>query len=264
MEADRAKVGDGLLISLKDTLSVVVGASEGIGAAIASGLSRAGSRLVLGGRDRDRMAATLTGIRDRGGSAAFETVDARAPEAISSFADTVLRHHGTPTILVNSMGGTLIKEMRHVEAAEWDELHNTHLRGTFLICRAFADAMAKNGYGKIINLSSLAAFRGNPLRGVYSVAKAGLNHLTAVLASEWGPSGIRVNAIAPATTRTPRAVRQFAKEPEREASIIRRTPLGRIATPEDMVGPALFLASPLSDFVTGQVLVVDGGSMLVR
>ena len=264
MDADRAKGGDGILVSLKSTLSIVVGASEGIGAAIAGGLARAGSRLVLGGRDKGRMAATLAGIRDQGGAADFESVDARSPEAIPSFADAVLRKHGTPTILVNSMGGTLIKEMRQVEADEWDELHNTHLRGTFLICRAFADAMARNGYGKIINLSSLAAFRGNRLRGVYSVAKAGLNHLTAVLASEWGPSGIRVNAIAPATTRTPRALKQFGKEPEREAGIVARTPLGRMATPEDMVGPALFLASPLSDFVSGQVLVVDGGSMTVR
>jgi NAD(P)-dependent dehydrogenase (short-subunit alcohol dehydrogenase family) len=264
MDADRAKGGDGVLISLKDTLSIVVGASEGIGAAIACGLARAGPRLVLGGRDKDRMTPTVAGIRDHGGTAAFEAVDARSPEAIRSFADAVLRNHGAPTILVNSMGGTLIKEMRQVEADEWDALHNTHLRGTFLICRAFADAMAKNGYGKIINLSSLAAFRGNRLRGVYSVAKAGLNHLTAVLASEWGPSGIRVNAIAPATTRTPRALKQFAKEPEREAGIIARTPLGRMAMPEDMVGPALFLASPLSDFVTGQILVVDGGSMTVR
>lgn len=264
MDADQAKSGDGILISLKGTLSIVVGASEGIGAAIALGLSRAGSRLVLGGRDKDRMAATLAGIRDQGGTAEFARVDARDPDAIRAFAETVLRDKGAPTILVNSMGGTLIKEMRAVEAAEWDELHNTHLRGTFLICRAFADAMAKKGYGKIINLSSLAAFRGNRLRGVYSVAKAGLNHLTAVLASEWGPSGIRVNAIAPATTRTPRAVAQFAREPDREASIVKRTPLGRIATPEDMVGPALFLASPLSDFVTGQTLVVDGGAMLSR
>jgi NAD(P)-dependent dehydrogenase (short-subunit alcohol dehydrogenase family) len=264
MDAGRARSEDGILISLKDTLSVVVGASEGIGAAIALGLAHAGSRLVLGGRDKDRMAATVAGVRDQGGVADFEPVDVRAPEAIRSFADAVRRKHGAPTILVNSMGGTLIKKMREVEVEEWDELHNTHLRGTFLICRAFADAMAKNGYGKIVNLSSLAAFRGNPLRGVYSVAKAGLNHLTAVLASEWGPLGIRVNAIAPATTRTPRAVRQFAKEPEREAGIIARTPLGRIATPQDMVGPALFLASPLSDFVTGQILVVDGGSMTAR
>jgi NAD(P)-dependent dehydrogenase (short-subunit alcohol dehydrogenase family) len=264
MDTDRAKSGDGILISLRDTLSIVVGASEGIGAAIALGLARAGSRMVLGGRDENRMTATIAGIREQGGAAAFEAVDVRSPEAIRALVETVVGKHGTPTILVNSMGGTLIKPMRDVDANEWDEVHNTHLRGTFLTCRAFADAMTKNGYGKIINLSSLAAFRGNPMRGVYSVAKAGLNHLTAVLASEWGSFGIRVNAIAPATTRTPRAVRQFGKEPGREAGIIARTPLGRIATPEDMVGPALFLASPLSDFVTGQILVVDGGAMTAR
>src|SRR5690349_12218662 len=100
MDADRAKSGDGILISLKDTLSVVVGASEGIGAAIALGLARAGSSLVLGGRDGDRMAATVAGVRDQGGSATFESVDVRAPEAIRSFADAVLRNHGAPTILV--------------------------------------------------------------------------------------------------------------------------------------------------------------------
>jgi NAD(P)-dependent dehydrogenase (short-subunit alcohol dehydrogenase family) len=255
---------EGLTISLKGTLSVVIGASEGIGAAIAVGLARAGSKLVLGGRDEDRMTATIERIREHGGSAHFESVDVRAPEAVKAFGRSVIGAHGTPTILVNSMGGTLIKAMQDVEVAEWDDLHGTHLRGTFLACQAFARAMGEKGYGKIINLSSLAAFRGNPLRGVYSVAKAGLNHLTSVLATEWGPSGVRVNGIAPGTTRTPRATAQFAREPEREAALVKRSPLGRIATPEDMVGPALFLASPLSDFVTGQTLVVDGGSMMSR
>lgn len=261
---EEAGDGNGFCIDLKGTLSVVIGASEGIGAAVAAGLSRAGSRLVVCGRDERRMTATIAEIRGHGGSVACESVDVRSPDSIRSFAEAVIGRHGTPTVLVNSMGGTLIKEMRSVEAGEWDDLHNTHLRGTFLTCRAFADAMANEGYGKIINFSSLAAFRGNPLRGVYSVAKAGLNHLTTVLAAEWGPHGIRVNGIAPATTRTPRAVKQFGKEPEREANIIRRTPLGRIATPADMVGPALFLASRLSDFVSGQTLVVDGGAMAVR
>lgn len=256
--------GDGLTISLRNTVSVVIGASEGIGAAIALGLARAGSTLVLGGRDAGRMSSTLAQVHEIGGRADVETVDARVPESIDAFSRAVADRHGPPTILVNSMGGTLIKEMREVTVGEWDDLHNTHLRGTFLTCRAFAGAMAREGYGKIINLSSFSAFRGNRWRGVYSVAKAGLNHLTAVLASEWGPSGIRVNGIAPITTRTPRASKQLAKEPEREAELVKRIPLGRIATPEDMVGPALFLASPLSDFVTGQTLVVDGGLMMAR
>lgn len=254
----------GLSIDLRDTLSVVIGASEGIGAAIAVGLAGAGSTLVLGGRDRQKMEGTLSEVRKAGGAAHVATVDVRDPDRVEAFAASVLADHGTPTILVNSMGGTLIKEMKAVEVAEWDDLHDTHLRGTFLACRAFAGAMAKQGYGKIINLSSLSALTGNRLRGVYSVAKAGLNQLTSVLASEWGPSGIRVNGIAPVTTRTPRAAKQLRKEPEREEALKKRIPLGRIATPDDMVGPALFLASPLSDFVTGQTILVDGGMNTVR
>jgi gluconate 5-dehydrogenase len=255
---------DGLTIDLSNTVSVVIGASEGIGAAIALGLAKAGSTLVLGGRDEKRMASTSEEIGKAGGSAEFATVDARDPESIDAFSKTVVERHGPPTILVNSMGGTLIKAMREVTVAEWDGIHHTHLRGSFLSCRAFAGAMAAKGYGKIINLSSFSSFRGNRWRGVYSVAKAGLNHLTSVLAAEWGPDGIRVNGIAPMTTRTPRASKQLAKEPEREAALTRHVPLGRLATPEDMVGPALFLASPLSDFVTGQTLVVDGGLMMAR
>jgi NAD(P)-dependent dehydrogenase (short-subunit alcohol dehydrogenase family) len=255
---------EGLTISLKGTVSVVIGASEGIGAAIAVGLAKAGSRLVVGGRERNRMSATVDEIRGHGGTVDIELVDVRVPEVVQSFSSAVIKHYGAPTILVNSMGGTLIKAMRDVEVAEWDDLHSTHLRGTFLTCQAFARAMGEKGYGKIINLSSFSAFRGNRLRGVYSVAKAGLNHLTSVLATEWGPSGIRVNGIAPITTRTPRASKQLAREPEREADLTKSIPLGRIATPEDIVGPALFLASPLSDFVSGQTLVVDGGLLMAR
>ena len=253
-----------LAIDLSDTVSVVIGASEGIGAAIAVGLAAAGSKLVAGGRDPTRMSSTVRRIRDAIGVVEVETVDVRAQDTVRRFSNAVVEKHGPPTILVNSMGGTLIKKMREVKVDEWDDLHNTHLRGALLVCQAFADGMAEKGYGKIINLSSFAAFRGNRFRGVYGIAKAGLNHLTSVLASEWGSFGIRVNGLAPVTTRTPRASKQLAKEPDREARLSRQIPLGRIATPEDMVGPALFLASPLSDFVTGQTLVVDGGLMIAR
>lgn len=251
-----------MTIDLEGAISVVIGASEGIGAAIAAGLARAGSRLVVGGRDAGRMAATVDQLKDAGSVAQVEIVDVRSPDSVRDFCEAVLQKHGVPTILVNSMGGTLIKELRNVEVDEWDDLHNTHLRGAFLTCQAFGKAMADKKYGKIINLSSYAAFRGNQFRGVYAVAKAGLNQLTAVLASEWGPYGIRVNGIAPVTTTTPRVTKQLAKEPEREIKLKKRIPLGRIATAEDMVGPALFLASPLSDFVSGQTLVVDGGLMM--
>jgi NAD(P)-dependent dehydrogenase (short-subunit alcohol dehydrogenase family) len=209
------------------------------------------------------MQSTVAAIRAAGGAIDAGTVDVRHPEAVAGFARSVIETHGAPTILVNSMGGTLIRPLRDVNVEEWDDIHKTHLRGTLLTCQAFVGAMAENGYGKIINLSSLSAYRGNPLRGAYAVAKAGLNRLTAVLATEWGPLGVRVNGIAPATTRTPRATRQLEIDSDREEALSKLSPLGRIAQPDDMVGPALFLASPLSDYVNGQTLVVDGGLMAV-
>jgi len=254
---------NGVTIDLENTISVVIGASEGIGASIAVGLAKAGSRIVAGGRDVAKMAATVEAVREAGGEADAEAIDVRLPAAVTAFAGSVLGRHGAPTILVNSMGGTLVRPLREIKVEEWDDLHNTHLRGTLLTCQAFADAMAENGYGKIINLSSLSAYRGNPLRGAYSAAKAGLNRLTAVMATEWGPLGIRVNGIAPATTHTPRVDKQLKIDADREAALAKLSPLGRIAKTDDMVGPALFLASRLSDYVNGQTLVVDGGLMAV-
>ena len=252
---------NGLVIDLTGTVSVVLGASEGIGAAIAVGLARAGSSVVTGSRDGKRMAATQQAAHAIGQTIAVETVDVREPDSITAFAQKVVESHGAPTILVNSMGGSLVKQMADVAVDEWDNLHHTHLRGTFLVCQAFAPAMAARGYGKIINLSSLAGFRVSAQRGVYSVAKAGLNQLTCALAVEWGANGIRVNGIAPTTTRTPRAMVGLENDPGREARVVARTPLGRIAEPDDMVGPALFLASPMSDFVSGQTIGVDGGQL---
>ena len=252
---------NGLVVSLENTVSVVLGASEGIGAAIAVALARAGSQVVTGSREPARMAATQEMAEEFGQTISVERVDVREPGSIKEFAAAVGERHGAATILVNSMGGSLVKQMADVEVDEWDNLHNTHLRGTFLTCQAFAPAMAARGYGKIINLSSLAGFRVSERRGAYSVAKAGLNQLTCALAVEWGGQGIRVNGLAPTTTRTPRAVANFEKDPSREARVVARTPLGRIAEPDDMVGPALFLASPLSDFISGQTLIVDGGQL---
>lgn len=253
----------GVSIDLQDTVSVVVGASEGIGAAIAAGLARAGSRIVAAGRDPKRMESTVAAIEAAGGAIDTETVDVRSPDSVTAFGRAVIEKRGAPTILVNSMGGTLIRPLREVKVEEWDDIHHTHLRGALLTCQAFVDAMAEKGYGKIINLSSLSAYRGNPLRGAYAVAKAGLNRLTTVMATEWGPLGIRVNGIAPATTHTPRVTRQLGIDSDREAALSKLNPLGRIARPDDMVGPALFLASTLSDYVNGQMLVVDGGLMAV-
>lgn len=245
---------------LGGTLSVVIGASQGIGASIAIGLAGAGSRVVIAARSEDGLERTrglaAPTARDQ---IDIRTVDVTAPESLAGLAEAVLADHGPATILVNSAGGGLSREAFDVTVADWDLVLDTHLRGTFFACQAFGRAMAGNGYGKIINLSSTWAATVAERRSVYAAAKAGVSHLTAALAAEWAPLGIRVNAIAPTATRTPRVEQSIAEEPERETYLVERIPLGRLATPEDVVGSALFLASPVSDFVTGHTLFVDGG-----
>jgi NAD(P)-dependent dehydrogenase (short-subunit alcohol dehydrogenase family) len=250
---------NGRALGLSDRLAVVIGASEGIGAAIALGLSRAGSKVILAGRSATRLKATADTVRTEGRQVHVQTVDARDPDQIKTFCAAVLREHGAPTILVNSMGGTLFKPAIEVEPGEWDTIHETHLRGTFFACTSFAAAMADEGYGKIINLSSTFATAVVAGRSVYATAKAGISQLTTALALEWAPLGIRVNAVAPGATKSPRVERWLADNPGLEELMVQSIPLGRIAEPADIVGPALFLASPMSDFVTGQTLLVDGG-----
>lgn len=251
---------DLVLPYLKDTLSVVIGASSGIGAAIGIAFSTAGSSVVLAGRNLDLLAETARQAQGAGGTAVqTEAVDARDLESIQALAQRVLTAYGTPQVLVNCMGGTVFKEALDVTAEEWDTLHDTQLRGSFFASQAFAAAMAEHGYGKIVNLSSTLAFTVGRGQSVYAAAKAGLSHLTSALALEWAPLGIRVNALAPTATKTPRIEDHLRRDPAREQYLVSRIPLGRLATPEDIVGPALFLASPMSDFVTGHTLLVDGG-----
>jgi 2-deoxy-D-gluconate 3-dehydrogenase len=205
------------------------------------------------------MAAVAEQITGSGGAAHVETVDVRDTAAIGRFAGAIAEQYGPPGILVNSMGGALHKPALEVTVEEWDDLHSTHLRGAFFACQAFAPAMREAGYGKIVNMSSTWAFTVAQGRSVYASAKAGLGHLTSALALEWAPYGIRVNAVAPTTVRTPRVEERLKAEPETEQYAVARIPLGRLGTTDDVVGPVLFLAGPSSDFVTGHTLMVDGG-----
>jgi NAD(P)-dependent dehydrogenase (short-subunit alcohol dehydrogenase family) len=246
-------------------LAVVVGASQGIGAAIAEALAAAGSRLVLAARDADRLAASRQRCEAAGGpDVDVVPVDVRSPESIANLAATVVERHGAPTVLVNSAGAVAIKPALELSVDEWDRVQEVQLRGPFLTAQAFARAMASEGYGKVVNLSSTWAATVAPGRSAYCAAKAGLGHLTAALAVEWAPLGIRVNAVAPTATRTPSRAERFAAEPGLEEALRDRIPLGRLATPTDVVGAVLFLAGSGSDFVTGHTLFVDGGWRFAR
>jgi NAD(P)-dependent dehydrogenase (short-subunit alcohol dehydrogenase family) len=240
--------------------AVVVGASQGIGAAIAVAYAASGAEVVLAGRDRERLAPVAGEVAEHGGGpVAMHEVDVADPDGVTAFAASVLDQHGPPTVIVNSANYGLSKPAIETSVEEWDAAHHVHLRGPFLTASAFLPAMAEVGYGKVVNLSSNWAVRAGRGRTVYGAAKAGLNHLTAVLAVEWAEYGVRVNGLAAAATRTPTVEERLRREPGRESYLVSGIPLGRIGTTDDLLGAAIYLASPASDFVTGQTLFVDGG-----
>jgi 2-deoxy-D-gluconate 3-dehydrogenase len=250
---------------LADKVVVVIGGGSGIGADIAAGLCAEGATVVIAGRDVERLMTSQQAIAGHGvGQVEVAAVDVTDLRSIRELADGVSARHGTPTILVNSAGASITKPALEVTEEDWDRVHDVDLRGVFFTCQAFGAAMADSGYGKIVNIGSTWGATVGVNRSTYSAAKAGVHHLTAALATEWAPLGVRVNAVAPTITRTPRVVERFATNPEREAYATSRIPLGRIAEPADVTGAVVFLASPASDFVTGHTLFVDGGWRLSK
>ncbi len=247
---------------LKGSLSIVVGGNQGIGAGVAARLAGLGSGVVLVGRNADTLASTAATIRSSAAAGpVVETrqLDVSDVEALIEGLDAVVAELGTPRLLVNIAGGSLKRAALEVTPEEWDATIDTHLRGTFFACQTIAQHMATTGYGKIVNLSSIWASTVAPERSVYATAKAGVAHLTAALAVEWAPLGIRVNAVAPAATYTPRVLARHEQDPTAARYSEERIPLGRLAEVADVVEAVVYLASSSSDFVTGHSLYVDGG-----
>lgn len=243
------------------TAAVVVGAAQGIGAGIAVGLARAGADVVLVGRSLESLQGTAAAVAEEGTLVGSEVVDVASPTSIEELAAAVQRRLGrAPTVLVNAANVRLIASALDTNAEDWDHTHAVHLRGPFLTARAFAPGMIEQGYGKVVNFSSHWAVRVGQNRVAYSAAKAGVGQMTAALGVEWAPHGIRVNAIAPAATATKTLMRRLANDPARAQYLRDLIPLGRMSTVDDIVPVAVFLASPGSDFITGQTLFVDGGA----
>lgn len=231
------------LFGLDGRVALVTGARHGIGEAVANALSRAGARVIVTGRSQDR----LPTIGDE--QLALDVTDPWQVEATISRC-------GRLDIVVNNAAVPATGPTDALSVAEWDRVMATNLRGPFLISRSAAATMERGG--RIINVSSTYARLAAPNRAAYAAAKAGLEHLTRVLALEWAPRGITVNAVAPGATPTESRAPVLGTE-EARRSRAAEIPLGRLGEVDDVVGAVLLLASDAGAFITGQTIVVDGG-----
>ena len=245
-------MADQSFCSLDGKVALVTGASRGIGAAIARELAGAGARVAVNyrsGREAaEEIAAGIGGIAVRG-----DVADAEQAQALVERAESEL---GDLDILVNNAGVTRDTLLARMSDEDWAEVLNTNLGGVFHTSRAVARKMLRRRAGSIVNVTSVVGLRGNPGQANYVAAKAGVIGFTKALARELGGRGVRVNAVAPGYIET--ELTAVLSEPVRDA-ILANTPLGRLGRPEDVAGAVRFLCSDEAAFVTGEVLLVDGG-----
>jgi dehydrogenase/reductase SDR family protein 4 len=247
--------------SLKDKVALVTGGSRGIGKAIAVGLAKAGADVALASRklpDLEEVAKEISGAGRK--SLAVATHVGRLEE-INSLVGKVKEEFGRIDILVNNAGtNPTMDQAIDIGERAWDSVMNLNLKGLFFLGQAVAKLMQEQGGGKIINVASIEGITPGILP-VYAISKAGVIMATKVMAQQWAKYNIRVNAIAPGLTKT-RFSEALWGNPDILQFAMMRTPMGRVAEPEEMVGAVIFLASDASGYVTGQVLAIDGGSTI--
>lgn len=251
------------LFSLKDQVALVTGASRGIGEAIALRLAEHGAAVVLVARKPDALHAVAAKIVAAGGRALALAGHTGKPDDVKSVVAQAIAHFGKVDVLVNNAAANpYFGPMLGVEDGAWDKTFEVNVKGYFLMMREVANHLqARNAPGSLINVASIAGVRAAPFQGVYGMTKAAVISMTQTLAQELGASNIRVNAIAPGLVETKFAAAIVGDEGLRK-HVVDKTALARHAQPDEIAGAAVFLASQASSYVTGQVLVVDGGTTI--
>ncbi|HSH89569.1 MAG TPA: 3-oxoacyl-ACP reductase family protein [Ramlibacter sp.] len=242
--------------SLAGQYALVIGGTSGIGKAISKGYLQAGARVIIAGRDQAKLDGAVKELAEHGEAFGY-VADVADFAALRGLVGITMAHHGRVDILVNCQGITNIKPSEDFTPEDWDAVIDTDLKSVFFACTEVGRHMLGRGSGAIINIASLASHRGWAGSAPYAVSKSGVYSLTQSLASEWAARGVRVNAISPGFVMTD--LNRDKMSAQRKALALSRTPLGRFGEVDEMVGAAIFLASPGAGFVTGQTIAVDGG-----
>lgn len=243
---------------LSGRVAVVIGGTSGIGRAIAHGLAEAGADVVCSSRRAEQVETTAREIEEIGRKTLRITSDVSDKDSLQNLLDECVTQFGKVDIMVNSAGRTKRAPTLDFAENDWNDIIETNLTGTLRACQVFGKHFLENKYGRIINIASLSTFVSLFEVAAYSASKAAVASLTKSLAIEWAKHGVNVNAIAPGVFKTD-LNRELLESTERGKEFQTRTPMGRFGQVEELAGAAIFLASDAASFVTGEVLVVDGG-----
>lgn len=246
------------LLELNGKTAVVIGGTSGIGRAIAHGLAEAGANVIPTSRRIEQVEAAANEIEERGAKTLRLTSDVLDRKSLQNVLDNSVRAFGSVEILVNSAGRTKRAPTLDFDEQDWNDIFETNLTGTLRSCQIFGKHFISNGYGRIINIASLSTFVALSEVAAYSASKAAVASLTKSLAVEWSQKGVNVNAIAPGVFLTD-LNRDLLETTERGKEFKLRTPMRRFGKVEEIAGAAVFLASDAASFITGEILVVDGG-----
>ena len=248
-------------LPLKQRIALVTGAGKGLGRASALALARAGADVALVSRTKQELDAVAAEIRASGRLAISLPGDMTRSEQADAVVEAAVAEFGSIDVLVHCVGRSLRKQILDYSDADWREMIATNLDSAFFVCRAVGRQMRAQGRGVIVNVASAAGLRGRPNNAPYSSSKAAVINLSRALALEWAPYGIRVNILAPGRFLTPLTSEEMS-DPQKYAAYIQNVPLRRIGQPEELDEIVTWLASDASGFVTGALIVIDGGQTL--